>query len=146
MAARPRVSGDEAESPVAQIKEQVPDFIEKENYYLLVDSARKLGEHLARKSRMTASQIRNIFGEVRRIEMLWEERPEPAANRLVMLRPKLAYQAKRFESRNRDPVGPLQEVIDKCIEAVGADRSRFRRLVDFFEAVLAYHKFYGGED
>ena len=41
------------------------------NVDLLVETAKQFGEANARQ--LTTSQIRNIFGEVRRIEMNWQE-------------------------------------------------------------------------
>lgn len=118
---------------------------------LLVDTAKEVGNSLARQ--LTTSQIRNIFGEVRRIQMSW---PPDAANdkvkaneafrSVVLLQPKLAYQARRERGRG---VEELQMVLDPCIEEIRRapeDRRRlyFTRFVDFFEAILAYHKAAGG--
>lgn len=133
MAARPKAPKEQEQSPAPEIVRQVPDFIGKDNYELLVEAARKLGEYL-KNTGVTASQIRGIFGEVRRIEMQWEKEIPGVANRLLMLRPRLFYQANRFPK-----VRPLQEVLDRCIREVGGDGVRFRRFVDFFEAIVAYH-------
>ncbi|HET89226.1 MAG TPA: type III-A CRISPR-associated protein Csm2 [Chloroflexi bacterium] len=111
---------------------------------LLVKQADALGERLARP--LSTSQIRNIFGTVRRIEMNWpedasEEQARKAHRELVLLRPKMAYQAERERGRG---VKELTDVLSEAIELVGADRQRFQNFVDFFEAVLAYHKAHGG--
>ncbi len=113
----------------------------------LVDTAKSVGERLARP--LTTSQIRNIFGEVRRIEMDWPptrtDADEPF-RRVVLLQPKLAYQARRERGRG---VEELQLVLDPCLEEIRhapkeARRMYFQRFVDFFEAILAYHKAAGG--
>lgn len=97
---------------------------------------------------LTTAQIRALFGEVRQIEAEWSldnKKPE-AFRRLVLLKPKLAYRARRERGQ---AVKILVEVLDKSLDQVtqGDLASRdgnFRRFVEFFEAILAYHKSYGG--
>jgi len=110
--------------------------------------AEELGQSLARK--LSTSQIRNIFGTVRRIEMTWPEEPEgteekkeaeQARRELLLLKPKMAYQAKRERGRG---VQTLVDVLSEAIDLVEGERQRFQHFVDFFEAVLAYHKAHGG--
>jgi len=111
----------------------------------LVDSAQQIGKDVARQ--LTTTQIRNIFGEVRRIEMNWTQNAQEAYRSTVLLRPKLAYQARKERGRG---VEELQKVLDPCIEIIqnaSNEEERetyFRRFVDFFEAILAYHKAEGG--
>ncbi|HEY73859.1 MAG: type III-A CRISPR-associated protein Csm2 [Chloroflexi bacterium] len=115
----------------------------------LVAEAEELGKQLVQQ-RLSTSQIRNIFGTVRRIEMNWPERPQDEAERqrvtksqreLLLLKPKMAYQAKRERGRG---VGMLTDVLSEAIDLVGKDRTKFQHFVDFFEAILAYHKAHGG--
>ena len=115
----------------------------------LVREAEKLGAAL-QAQKLTTNQIRNIFGTVRRIEMNWPEIPKDEADRqrviraqrdLVLLKPKMAYQAKRERGR---AVQMLTDVLSTAIDQVGKDRTKFQHFVDFFEAILAYHKAYGG--
>jgi CRISPR-associated protein Csm2 len=111
---------------------------------LLVKVAKSLGEQLGRQ--LTTSQIRNIFGTVRQIEMSWspqadEEEQKWAARQLMLLKPKLAYQAKRERGRG---VTMLADVLTPAIDMVGNDRQKFQNFVDFFEAILAYHTAHSG--
>jgi len=113
----------------------------------LVRQADALGGQLVKP--LTTSQIRNIFGTVRRIEMNWpenasEEQARKAHRDLLLLKPKLAYQAKREGERKGRGVGMLRRVLDPAIGLVEGKRDRFQNFVDFFEAILAYHKAYGG--
>jgi CRISPR-associated protein Csm2 len=87
---------------------------------------------------------------VRRIEMTWPEEPqdeteeqeaEQARRELLLLKPKMAYQAKRERGRG---VQTLVNVLTEAIDLVEGDRQRFQHFVDFFEATLAYHKAHGG--
>lgn len=113
-----------------------------------VQEADTLGRDLARK--LSTNQIRNIFGTVRRIEMNWPEKPKDEAERqsaaqahreLLLLKPKMAYQAKRERGRG---VQELTDILSQAIDLVGEDRKQFQHFVDFFEAILAYHKAHGG--
>ena len=107
----------------------------------LVRSAEAWGRYLKNLG-LNTTQIRTIFGEVRRIEMSWAQGEEnsEAMPDLLLLKPKLSYQAER----NR-PVKMLAEILIPGIDAVQSSRERFQRFVNFFEAVLAYHKAAGGQ-
>jgi len=113
----------------------------------LDDTAKRLGDHLARNG-LTTSQIRNIYGTAKTIQSKWLMGSQRAAASwdLVMLKPKLEYQAKRHRS-----VEPLKNWLVAAINLVRAPNSdvsedqRFSRFMDFFEATLAYHTASGGK-
>ncbi|WP_298406343.1 type III-A CRISPR-associated protein Csm2 [uncultured Chloroflexus sp.] len=111
----------------------------------LVAEANRFGRELS--SSLTTSQIRNIFGEVRSIEQEVpvgaEKLPITVQRRLLMLKPKLAYQVGRFS--NNKALRAFADTISKAIDLVGDDARRFHTFVDLFEAILAYHRYYGGK-
>jgi CRISPR-associated protein Csm2 len=114
------------------------------NTDLLIKRAREIGQAL-KDAGLSMAQIRGIFGTVRRIEMRWTEKAaqetrEQAMRQLLLLQPKLEYQAKR----QREVQG-LKNVLIPAIEQVQGDRKRFGRFVEFFEAILAYHVAAGGK-
>lgn len=124
--------------------DQLRAIIQTDDTQSLVQWAESLGEGLARQ--LSTSQIRGVFGTVRQIEMNWREEAGEERNRrawrdLLLLKPKLAYQAKKERGRG---VQVLAGVLVPAIDAVQNDRANFQRFVDFFEAILAYHKAYGG--
>jgi len=53
----------------------------------------------------------------------------------------MAYRARKERGQ---AVGQLVSVLSPAIDLVGDDRERFERFVEFFEAILAYHKAHGG--
>jgi CRISPR-associated protein Csm2 len=111
----------------------------------LTDLAETIGTSLARQ--LTTAQIRNVFGTVRQIEMSWgprasESERKHAARQLLLLKPKLAYQARRQRGKG---VQDLADVLIPAIDLVGEDREQFQNFVDFFEAILAYHTAAGGQ-
>ncbi len=107
---------------------------------VLVKWADQIGRALANQ-RMATNQIRAIFGEVRRIEGDWKTNEARANRSLILLKPKMAYRAKRESGR---AVGDLVSVLDPAIDLVQGDEKNFARFVDFLEAILAYHKAAGG--
>lgn len=113
-------------------------FVEKEESAPeMVAFAEKLGGYL-QSTRVTTSQIRNAYGNVKKMEMVgWS-----AATRrqLVLIKPRLAYAA----GRHRGGLEELKKVLDVLIDAVD-EEEKFQKFCQFFEAVLAYHKAYGGK-
>jgi len=127
-------------------KQELSEIFEKGNPELLVSKADALGRELVQR-KLTTSQIRNVFGQVRQIEMRWRQEPKESYRQAVLLKPKLAYYSKRHE-----PLEPLAEILSQALDLMsqGKDEEeryhRFLRFVEFFEAVLAYHKKHGGRE
>lgn len=127
-------------------------FIENEAA-LLVTWSEKIGKRLADEDRLTTNQLRNVFGTVRQIQMRWKKGSEVNTwNEIVLLRPKMAYFAKRAaegKGENKsDGLKTLQSVIEPAIKLLDQNRpqpptdEQFHRFVDFFEAIVAYHTRY----
>jgi CRISPR-associated protein Csm2 len=117
---------------VAQPKIDISEVIEKGGDPL-VTAAENLGRKLAKN--LKTAQIRRIFSAVKKIQMSKEFQ----RNDLIMLKPKLAYAA----ARNRN-VEELKDALTQAINQVD-NHEKFKNFVDFFEAILAYHRAYGGE-
>jgi len=101
----------------------------------LIDLARETGEYLAsggERERLSVSQIRNVLDDIQRMRSFDE-------NRLQMLRPRLAYAAGRHQGRVRD----LQAIVDTAIGMT--NETNFRHFKDFVEAIVGYHRYYGGK-
>lgn len=115
----------------------------------LVEEANGLGKSL-KNSGLTTSQIRALFGEVRQIQAQWSmggAAAQQARRRLLLLKPKMAYRARRESGRAvEELVGVLDPAIDYVVRArdLEAQEANFGRFVEFFEAILAYHKAHGG--
>ncbi len=123
----------------------------------LIAAAEGIGRALATEFRLTTSQVRGIFGTVRQIEMDWlqsrragtaesaeqNERERRAKRELALLKPRIAYQAKRERGQG---VGQLSQVLIPAIDLVNDNPNNFRNFVDFFEAILAYHRANGGSN
>ena len=124
---------------VEEIKKELPSILAGDSKKL-VENARRLGEHLG--GRLSTSQIRSIFSEVKQMRRYDEDR-------LNLLRPKMAYTAGRHgkmkEGKLTGPVVDLQEILDECIERISSEEE-FENFKSFFEAILAYHRYYGGRE
>lgn len=127
----------------------VIDIITKDEPKILVTEAEKLGKSLTKE--LKTNQIRAIFGEARQIEGMWqgdEESKERAYRRLVLLKPKMVYRARKESGR---AVQQLVDVLIPALEAVVNEQDKdlryknFKRFMEFFEAILAYHQGYGGK-
>ena len=114
----------------------LPDNVIEQGGEPLVKAAKNLGDMLERQ-RLKTSQIRKVYGAVKKIQMSNEFNQ----NELIMLKPKLAYAAAR-----NNAVTDLKDALTQAIDKVGNDPKRFKNFVDFFEATLAYHKAAGGQD
>lgn len=120
----------------------------------LVLWADRIGKGL-KDSGLATNQIRALFGEVRQIQAEWTIRRQRALRRLILLKPKMAYRARKERgSAVRDLVSVLQPALDLVIKAKPKGQAddnpnnqddNYQRFVEFFEAILAYHKAYGGD-
>lgn len=100
------------------------------------------------KGGVKTTQLRKFYGEVKRVQAKGIFNEKMA---FKMLKPKLAYAAGRHQ-RTKLPI--LQKELDKALSFVEIDKmnnekdanKRFNNFVQFFEAIVAYHKYHGGSD
>jgi CRISPR-associated protein Csm2 len=115
-------------------------IIVDENPDKLVEAARALAED---NKGVSSSQIRGLFTSIRQIQLSWSTDPKRAYRQAKLLQPRVAYAA------DRNSIGTLKDVVDHSIALVsGSDeerRKRYSNFVDFFEAIVAYHKAFGGK-
>lgn len=110
--------------------------------------AEKLGIKLV-EERFTTSQIRNFYGELKRIQLksITGDKQKSAFH---LLHPKLAYAAKRAEKTGGRGATTFKNEILKAHQAVNIDQEgfdkRFENFCDLCEAILAFHKANGGRD
>ena len=105
----------------------------------LSDFAEKVGKYLA-DAKLTTSKIRNVYGEVKRIQMGGFEREKAS---FYLLRPKVAYALGR--DKNSSGLKLFKMVFDKSASFV-KDQHTYLNFCNLMEAILAYHKAYGGNE
>jgi CRISPR-associated protein Csm2 len=95
------------------------------------------------ENQLTTTQIRNVFGELKRIQMKGFKNEKTA---FLLLKPKMAYAVAR---NDRGGLKQLTSVFNKAYEVVDvagdAGEKHYQNLMDFMESILAYHKAYGGK-
>lgn len=104
-----------------------------------VEFTKEFGKHLSHKFKgISTSQIRNIYGELKRIELKGFKNEKTS---FLLLKPKVAYTAKRHSSvgmRN------FKSVFDKAYDKID-DENTYSNFMQIMEATLAYHKSFGGK-
>lgn len=116
-----------------------------EDVQLLNEKADEIGKQI-KNGGVSVSQIRNFFGELRRVQLELarqdgDQLQEKEYRQLMRLGTLLRYQAARHQV-----LKPLTETIFMAIQSVGQDRKAFENFVDFVEAIVAYHRYYGGKN
>lgn len=103
------------------------------------------------KKALTTGQLRKFFGEVKRIDADVIKHRED----LIMLKPLLAYAVGRDKKKlgkdfiNKTRIDDFADEITKAIDAVldGNNlKEDFKKFVKILEAIVAYHKRYGGQE
>lgn len=92
---------------------------------------------------LTTSQIRNVFGELRRIQLNGYKTEKTS---FLLLKPKLAYAVKRHKKKGVDLFYQLFCAAYDSIDFNEDSKveKQFANLMNLMEAVLAYHKYHGG--
>lgn len=104
----------------------------------LVKYAEQAGIDL-KNGNLTNSQIRRIYGEVKRIQMgSWEKNKSS----FYLLKPKVAYAYGR-DNRNMG-MKIFKDIFDETSQYVTDDKT-YDNFCNFMEAILAYHRANGGK-
>lgn len=105
----------------------------------LVNYAEQAGEFMA-KNGLTNSKIRSIYGEIKRIQMGEFEKEKSS---FYLLKPKVAYALGRDEKN--EGLKLFKRIFDRASESV-QDQKSYLNFCNLIEAILAYHKAFGGKD
>ncbi|AEH51250.1 type III-A CRISPR-associated protein Csm2 [Pseudothermotoga thermarum] len=84
-------------------------------------------------SNVNPTQLRRIFTEVKRLSA-----NDPAYKyKMKLVRARVAYAAGRFSELKE-----FAEIVKKAITVAEKNAENFKRFLDFFEAIVAYHKYF----
>lgn len=117
----------------------VPDFKDEWITQGLNEDAIKFCEKLGKfcSKGLTNSQIRNFYGEVKRLQ----NKPGESGNKRIMLQPKLAYAS----ARNKNEGSTLfNKKLQPALKLAVKEDAYFQNFCDLLEAILSYHKVHGG--
>lgn len=123
-----------------KIPQWVKNGIDKE----AIVFAEAFGKHI-KDGGLTTSQIRNVFGEMRRIQLTGFEGQKTA---FLMLKPKLAYTVKRHDKEGLRAFFELFKLAFDAVDTANTidGKVHYENLMNLIEAILAYHKFWGGKE
>lgn len=125
--------------PPKEIQEKVTDetvkFAERFGTYLGKDDffTNKSGKSISAKNKLTTSQLRRFFGEVKRQQMVGYNETD-----FVLLKPKLAYAVGRAKEKDAK-IKDFYLVMSNAIDLVHNEK-QFKNFIKVFEAIVAYHK------
>ena len=121
-----------------KVSDATVDFAKRFGSYLGKDDWRQETDRngkmkKVKESKLTTSQLRKFFGEVKKQQ-----------TEFILLKPKLAYAVGRAKDQNAK-INDFYHVISKAIDCVKADthedsEKRFHNFIKVFEAIVAYHK------
>jgi len=103
------------------------------------------GKEFVQKHGIKINQVRNIFGAIVKMRNDYDngkkgERYEKIRRELILLKPKLAYAAAKQQEME-----PFKDTFNRLIDLVENSKDQEKAassFFEFFEAVVAYHKFY----
>ena len=126
-------------------KNQLDYVDEAENVIKSIQVKKRNGDFMIS---LTTSKIRNILSMVSEIyneviHELGEKLSEKSQSRIQYLRLRIVYEA----GRDKD----VRNFVDKAkllikIKSIGADKEKFLRFCNYMEALVAYHRYYGGKE
>lgn len=106
----------------------------------MVEFAEAKGEFMA-KNGLTNSKIRSIYGEIKRIQMGFEDNKKS----FYLLKPKVAYAYGRDDKN--EGLYLFKLIFDRAYQDVDLSKiDTYMNFCNFIEAILAYHKAFGGKD
>lgn len=130
----------------------MPEWIHSDITEEIAEWAKSFGKDLTESSNgkkpLTTGQIRKFYGEVKRIGASIENNKSD----VVMLKPLLAYAVGRDKNNrgeNKTKIEDFEKEIRTALTAIRYDQnlaSDFKHFEQLFEAIVAYHKFYGGKE
>ena len=120
------------------------DFLENFGFHLC--DKKNVKDFRPGRNGVSTSQMRNLFSEVKRIELKLEDPNYDWQTAFLLLRPKIAYNAARVLAKNnRSRMTDLKTILEKAHRAVES-KEHFANFSRFIEGIIAYHKVYGGKD
>lgn len=105
------------------------------------NTKKKKEEDITIAAKLTTSQLRKFFGEVKRQQIKGYRESS-----FILLKPKLAYAVGRANDGKKhykieDLYNVLSEAIDIVVSPETKDKEKaFHNFIAFFEAIVAYHK------
>lgn len=129
---------------IVEKMEQLLDKEKDKDGILFYETAKEIGEKLA-KSEISRTQIRKVFSEIQKKSKQKEKiNAKQEVKRIEMI---MAYTVGRFGNRkNEENWQSFFKIVEKAGEMVIQNRWTFENYKNFFEAIIAYHRYHGGKE
>lgn len=116
------------------ISEATVEYAQAFGYYLgtNTEAIGKNGRPFTTESKLTTSQLRKFFGEVKRQQMQGFSKSD-----FILLKPKLAYAVGRADKNSK--IYDFYKVMSVAMDQVNDERT-FINFIKVFEAIVAFHK------
>ncbi|RKZ23257.1 type III-A CRISPR-associated protein Csm2 [bacterium] len=138
-------------STIANVRGKITRFSSFKTYPAeeMMKDADRIGREISRT--ITTTQIRKFLDAVKKLKVKMKK-PKPEErkgeesitefrrNEVLYLKPHIAYAGGRHRN-----VRPFAELVMEAIDKVH-DADDFEQFATFIEAIVAFHKFYGGKD
>jgi len=137
----------------------IEKIIKEGDAVTIIKCAEKFGQYLAQINKdnrnggelelkpkgnesLSTSQIRNVYGKIKEMQIsVNNENFNKILRSVKLIKPKLAYIAERHGKMG---VRKFEDVISKAIDKI-LNLEDFENFCDFFEAIICYHKKFGGQ-
>ena len=120
------------------VNEFNPSWISEKVDRDMIVFTEKAGQMMKSKN-LSTSQIRNVYGEIKRIQVAGYEKEKTS---FYLLKPKMAYALGR-DDKNLG-LKLFKKIFDKCFDYV-KDEKTYKNSCNLIEALIAYHKSFGGK-
>lgn len=147
---KPEWISDKIDQTTVAFAKEFGTYLAKDDIKIKLDKERRPVLDKDRKpivsivgDKLTTSQLRRFFGEVKRQQIIGYNESS-----FVMLRPKLAYAVGRAKKNMKNEVKyckieDFYTIIDDAVMIVvnsNDTKNAFKNFIAFFEAIVAYHK------
>lgn len=136
---RPREDRSNTEELQKLVREAMKEETDRDGDKL-IDCAQKIAEILVKRNNVSSSRLRKLYTEARKIA-LTSGKAKSNAYEINLLRARLAYTAAR-ESGLKE----FQQIMDIALQEVKQPQGKYERFLHLFEAIVAYHRLYGGRE
>lgn len=120
------------------VNEFNPSWISEKVDRDMIVFTEKAGQ-MMKSNNLSTSQIRNVYGEIKRIQVAGYEKEKTS---FYLLKPKMAYALGR-DDKNLG-LKLFKKIFDKCFDYV-KDEKTYKNFCNLIEALIAYHKSFGGK-
>ncbi|MDY5194556.1 MAG: type III-A CRISPR-associated protein Csm2 [Candidatus Aphodosoma sp.] len=128
---------------VSQLKRDFKlDWIRKGADQEMIDYADKVGKY-TKNNLLTTTKIRNLYGEIKRIQSKNNFKDEKSSIYLLKARFAYAY-GREKDVRIKNALEVLLNIFKDSVQCIN-DNETYNNYCNLMEAIIAFHRYYGGK-